>query len=91
MIPNPIVVEWDRLSSSSTIGVHGGVTGFMVDVIHLIFGVIVIVSMSGRPIPFSSLGEMSVVCAIGRCLWGLKNVYIVDDRLLMCCMVGVWM
>ena len=64
--------------------------GCITEVIHLSLGVVVTVSMSGSPIPLSSLGVTKVLCAIGSTLWCLKNLKIAVEIVLMCWAVGVW-
>ena len=90
MFPRPIVLPMLRLSSSANMGVHEGGLGFIVARTHLIFGVCVLVSMSGSPIPLSSLGFVRVLCAIALVLSFLKKVKVALEMILMCSSVGVW-
>lgn len=71
-------------------GSHGGGEGDIVEVIHLIFGVLMIVSMSGSPMPLSSLGEMRVVCLMAKTLPCLKKFIVADVSALICGAVGEW-
>lgn len=71
-------------------GVQEGGLGDIVDVIHLILGVVVIVSIWGSPMPLSSLGEKSVVCLIARTLPCLKKDSVALVMVWICVAVGVW-